>query len=415
LDTGGTVVQAVNLVEPPTASEHCHFRDQQSPLVAHVVHRLDIGGLENGLANLINATPPEHYRHAVICIKDYTDFCSRIQKLDVPVIALHKRDGKDFRTHLRLWRVLRKLRPSIVHTRNLPALEFLSVAAMAGVPGRVHGEHGRDVYDIDGSSRKYNLLRKLVNPFAHRYTAVSNDLNQWLIRTLGVRTEKVIRICNGVDVCRFNPRTGTRSPCGPESFTQEDTLVVGTVGRMQAVKDQLTLVRAFIHLLQHNPIARKRLRLIMIGDGPLRVESQSLLREAGAEALSWLPGERSDMPEQLRAFDLFILPSIAEGISNTILEAMASGLPVIATNVGGNPELVVEGETGMLVPPSNPVAMADAIYSYLKDPAKLERHGQAGRKRAEEHFSIEKMVEGYLRVYDEVLAERGRGRGAGGR
>jgi sugar transferase (PEP-CTERM/EpsH1 system associated) len=306
--------------------------------------------------------------------------------------------------------VLRELRPAVVHTRNLPALEFLSVAAFTGVPGRVHGEHGRDVYDLDGSSRKYGLLRKLVNPFAQRYTAVSNDLNQWLVQTVGVATEKVVHICNGVDVCRFNQRTGTRPPCGPESFTQEDTLVVGTVGRMQTVKDQITLVRAFIHLLQHDPKARERLRLIMIGDGPLRVESQSLVREAGAEALSWLPGERSDIPEQLRAFDLFILPSIAEGISNTILEAMASGLPVIETNVGGNPELVVDGETGMLVPSSDPIAMADAIYSYLKDPAKLERHGQAGRKRAVEHFSIEKMVEGYLRVYDEVLAERGRGR-----
>jgi glycosyltransferase involved in cell wall biosynthesis len=172
---------------------------------------------------------------------------------------------------------------------------------------------------------------------------------------------------------------------------------------MQTVKDQITLVRAFIDLVQHNVDARKGLRLVMIGDGPLRFESQKLLRETRTEALAWLPGERDDIPELMRTFDLFVLPSIAEGISNTILEAMASGLPVMATRVGGNPELVVDGETGMLVRPSNPVAMADAINSYLKDPAKLRCHGQAGRRRAEADFSIESMVEGYMTAYDAVL------------
>jgi glycosyltransferase involved in cell wall biosynthesis len=175
---------------------------------------------------------------------------------------------------------------------------------------------------------------------------------------------------------------------------------------MEAIKDQLTLVRAFLHLITDDPNARARLRLAMIGDGALRQEAQKIVCAAGAESLVWFAGERNDIPELMRGLDLFVLPSLREGISNTILEAMASGLPVIATNVGGNPELVVDGETGMLVPPSDPIAMADAIHSYLKDPAKLVRHGEAGRKRAEEHFSIEKMVQGYLRVYDEVLSER---------
>jgi glycosyltransferase involved in cell wall biosynthesis len=149
----------------------------------------------------------------------------------------------------------------------------------------------------------------------------------------------------------------------------------------------------------------------MIGDGPLRLQAQKLLREIGAEALAWLPGERDDIRELMRAFDLFVLPSIAEGISNTILEAMATGLPVIATRVGGNPEVVVDGETGVLVSPSDPIAMANSIRTYVQNPELRLRHGKAARKRAVEHFSIEKMVEGYLSVYDEVLRERGNGRG----
>jgi sugar transferase (PEP-CTERM/EpsH1 system associated) len=378
-----------------------HMR--QPPLVAHIIHRFAIGGLQNGLVNLINATPPERYRHAIISLTDCTDFRSRIRHSDVSAFSLGKRAGKDFRTHLRLWRLLRKLRPAIVHTRNLPALEFLAVAALAGIRGRIHGEHGRDVYDLYGLSRKYKRLRKAINPFASCYTAVSNDLSQWLVQTVGLTTNKVVHIRNGVDHHRFYPRTGPRPSLGPEGLLRDETIVVGTVGRMQTVKDQTTLARAFIHLIQRDRKAREYLRLVMIGDGPLRAESQKLLAAGSATDLAWLPGEREDIPELMRTLDLFVLPSVAEGISNTILEAMASGLPVVATRVGGNPELVEQGRTGMLVPAADPLGMADAIRVYLQDRDKLVQHGRAGRQRAEAEFSIESMVNGYLTLYDAVL------------
>jgi glycosyltransferase involved in cell wall biosynthesis len=172
---------------------------------------------------------------------------------------------------------------------------------------------------------------------------------------------------------------------------------------MQVIKDQLTLVRAFLHLLDNEPGAREVLRLVIIGDGLLLEEARQLLRAAGAGQVAWLPGERADIPDMMRGLDLFVLPSLREGISNTILEAMASGLPVVATRVGGNPELVEEGRTGMLVPPSDPVALAQAIRTYLVDKGQLIRHGQAGRRRAEARFSMEAMVNAYLGVYDAVL------------
>jgi glycosyltransferase involved in cell wall biosynthesis len=172
---------------------------------------------------------------------------------------------------------------------------------------------------------------------------------------------------------------------------------------MEAVKDQLTLVRAFIHLLNTEPRERERLRLVVIGDGSLRAEARKLLRVANADHLAWLPGERGDIPEIMRALDVFVLPSLREGISNTILEAMASGLPVVATRIGGNPELVDEEHTGMLVPYANPVAMAAAIRTYLVERDRLIRHGQAGREKAETRFSMEAMIDGYLAAYDAVL------------
>src|SRR5262245_20830634 len=360
---------------------------RQPPLVVHIIHRLAMGGLENGLVNLINFTPADRYRHAIVSLTDITDFRDRIRQHDIALFSLQKRDGQDYRMYGRLHRVLRRLRPDIVHTRNLGTLEYLVAAAFAGVGSRIHGEHGRDIYDPDGLNFKYNLLRRALKPFVHRYIAVSNDLADWLVHTVGVQRDHVSRICNGVDVKRLHPRTEPRCDFGPKGFACPTSIVLGTVGRMEAVKDSLTLVRAFLHLVSANANLRDRVRLAVIGDGALRLEAQELVSAADAKSLVWFPGERNDIPEIMRRLDLFVLPSLREGISNTILEAMATGLPVIATRVGGNPELVEDGETGTLVPPADPIAMADVISGYLNNPAKMAQHGRAGRKRAEVEFS----------------------------
>ena len=380
----------------------------QPPLVVHIIHRLAIGGLENGLVNLINNMPEDRYRHAIICLKNSSNLRERFKRERIEVVELNKQEGKDFRIYGRLWKVLRRLQPDIVHTRNLSGLEYLVPSALAAVPGRIHGEHGRDIYDLDGLSLKYNLLRKGMKPFISHYIAVSNDLANWLVNKIGVHPGRLTQIYNGVDLNRFQPRYVHRQNIGPQGFISHENMVIGTAGRLAEVKDQLTLVRGFVHLLGYEPHARERLRLVIIGDGSLRMEAQEVLRDAKADHLAWLPGERDDIPDMMRGFDLFVLPSLREGISNTILEAMASGLPVVATRVGGNPELVIEGETGMLVPPSDPAAMANAIWTYLDHPEFLKAHGQAGRKRVEQHFSMEKMVNGYMEVYDKVLSQKRR-------
>ena len=371
------------------------------PLVAHVVHQLAVGGLENGLVNIINRLERGQYRHAVVCMTNYTSFSDRIEREDVEIVALHKQPGKDPASYYRLLETLRRLQPSIVHTRNLATLEAQVVAAVAGVKARIHGEHGRDVFDLDGSSRKYNLLRKAIRPLITQYVAVSADLRNWLMSVVGVDPDRVTRICNGVDAEKFHPRT-SRGPRGPEGFADPDSFVVGTVGRMAAVKDQTTLVRAFIACVSRHPVAARRMRLMLVGDGPLRAECAELVAAAGLTDRVWMPGERDDVADMLRLLDVFVLPSIAEGISNTILEAMATGLPVVATRVGGNPELVDE-RTGILVPRSDPDAMAEALASYCDDPQKTACHGKAARRRIEDEFSLTRMVSEYARVYSMAL------------
>ena len=183
--------------------------------------------------------------------------------------------------------------------------------------------------------------------------------------------------------------------------------MIGTVGRIQAVKDQATLVRAFAVMMQARPEALLRVRLAIIGDGRIigRIaRSCSVVGNCKNGLACRAPSVTS--PALLRTFDMFVLPSLSEGISNTILEAMASGLPVIATDVGGNPEIVEDGVTGTLVAPSKPSQLADAIRAYVCDPGKMVQHGRTGRKRAESEFSIESMVNGYMAVYDSVLFKR---------
>ncbi len=375
----------------------------QPPLVAHVIFSLGMGGLENGVVNLINHIPEDRFRHVVICLADYSDFRLRIRRSDVQLFALNKPPGKNFGVHVHLWRLLNRLRPDIVHTRNLAAMESLLPAALAGVAVRIHSEHGWDMGNLDGGNRRHRLLRRLLKPLAHHYIALSRHLEAYLREQVAVAPDRIAQIYNGVDADLFRPAQGDRLPLPCPGFDSPDRFVIGTVGRMQAVKDQLTLVRAFIRLLNIVPGARQVLRLAIVGDGPLREPALALLRQAEALDLAWLPGEREDVAALMRGFDLFVLPSLAEGISNTILEAMASGLPVVATDVGGNPELVESGRTGRLVPPADPESMADAIRAYLDDREMCAKHGRSARATVERRFSMEAMVAGYMDVYDRML------------
>ena len=370
-----------------------------------MIFRLDYGGLENGLVNLINAMSSEKWRHMVVTLNGYSDFAARLPK-STKIIDLGKRPGQDLGLYFRLWKTFRKYRPDIVHTRNLATLEAQLPAYFSGVDFRIHGEHGRDVHDLDNTSRKYRALRRGVRPFVSRYTAVSVELTNYLIEEIKVRSNKVTRICNGVDTQKFMPVKNKRPALSKlrAPFTGQNRIVFGTIGRMEAVKDQVTLTKAFIELVKTTTGGERKFALVLVGEGPLREQSRTLIKDAGLESIAWLPGARDDTPEFFRMFDVFVLPSLAEGISNTILEAMASGLPVIATDVGGNAELVEENQTGLLVPRADPKAMCDAMAELTANPEMMSAFGEAGRGRVCSEFSLSEMVKRYESMYETLLS-----------
>jgi sugar transferase (PEP-CTERM/EpsH1 system associated) len=376
---------------------------ERRPLIAHVVYRFSVGGLENGVVNLINHMPPERWRHAVVSLTEIdTAFARRIRRDDVPLIALHKPPGQGLKQLLPWRQALAALAPQVAHTRNLAALEAQLPAWLAGVRARVHGEHGRDIDDIDGTSRRHVWMRRAYMPLVHEVVALGQELSGYVRQKVGVAADRVHTVYNGVDTQRFSPAEA-RLPLQGSPFNDPALWLVGSVGRMQTVKAQPQLAQAFVQALQAQPELARTLRLVLVGDGPLRAECEQRLDAAGLRHLAWLPGERSDVPDVMRGLNCFVLPSLAEGISNTILEAMASGLPVLATQVGASPELVQEGVTGRLVPPGQPDALAKALVQMAGQPALAARWGQAGRQRVEQRFSLQAMVAGYEAVYRKVL------------
>lgn len=382
--------------------------ESRPPLVVHIIYALGTGGLENGLVHLINGTPPGRYRHAVVCLTRAEAFAGRISAPDVPVYELGMRPGTDWGAYRRLRRLLRELRPAVVHSRNLAALEAQLATLLLPGLRRVHGEHGRDVADLDGSNWKYRLFRRAMRRLVHHYTAVSRDLADWLVASIGVSPARLRQIYNGVEVERFHP--GDREAARhllPAGFAEEGTVVAGTVGRLAEVKSQETILRALGALLRRRPDLRPRLRVVIVGEGTMRPALESAIAAEELAGCVWMPGDREDIPELLRTFDVFLLPSLGEGISNTVLEAMASGLPVAATRVGGTPELVREGHNGELFAVGDTTALATLLEDAAEDPARWRRMGEQGLAFVRARFSWPRAVEAYLGVYDRVLGVAG--------
>jgi sugar transferase (PEP-CTERM/EpsH1 system associated) len=374
-----------------------------APLVVHLIHALDVGGLETLLVDCINSMPAERYRHAVVCLTGYTAFADKITRPGVELHALGKPPGLGLSTHLKFFALMRRLRPAIVHTYNLSALEYAFTAALAGVPVRVHAEHGRDASDPEGTNPKHNFLRRRVAPFVDRFVPVSEDLNRWLGQVVGIPAAKTLFIKNGVDTDKFAlPADGApaASPWAAGDF------VIGTVARVQDIKNHRALVEAFARLREMMPAQRDRLKLSIVGDGPLLPALRAQVAAAGLEDAVWLPGARTDIPAVLHSFSLFALPSLAEGTPVSLLEAMASGLPVVASRVGGIPEVVTQGEHGALVPADDVEALAAALARYCADPVLAHSHGAAGRARIEQRFSMRAMLTAYTGLYDALCRRK---------
>lgn len=367
--------------------------------IIHVVHGFSIGGLENIIIQLINRLPSEKFKHTILSLTTISDLKTRINIPDVNFIALNKPPGHAIPLYPRIYKLFRQLRPDVIHTCNLAALEIVPIAWLARVSLRIHAEHGWDAHDTDGTSLRYRQIRKLYKPFVSHYIAVSSELDEYLETAIGIPKARKTLIANGVDTDIFTPPDHAPDIVNGCPFIPRHHYLIGTVGRLQTVKNQPLLARAFIRLLKQHPEVATRMRLIFVGEGPLRQEVEEILANSNSLQYVWLPGNRNDIPKIMQILDCFVLPSRAEGTSCTLQEAMSTGLPVIATAVGGSPVLVKHGITGYLVESDNEDALCNAMWLAYRSPEQMTNYGKTSRELALRIFNIDCMIEKYQNIF----------------
>lgn len=368
--------------------------------VTQIIHSLNPGGLENGIINLVNNMDDFKFENTICCLTQGGDFEKRLNK-NIKVSKMFKKPGNDYQLYIKLIKYLKEIKPTIVHTRNWAGMDGIIVAKIAGVPIIIHGEHGFEIADLISQNRKRKFIRKLVlSTMVDKIVTVSKNLKNRLINEIKIKPEKIIHIPNGVDTNKFNiyRKEFTRKKFG---FKKGD-FIIGIVARLDPIKNHKTLISAFKEIVTIHP----NTNLVIVGDGSLRNKLENQTYQLGIKNKVIFMGERDDVPEILKTFDIFVLPSLNEGMSNTILEAMATGIPVIASNVGGNPELVVDGRTGFLFPSNDVESLVQKIKTYISHPELKQKHGYNAHKRVEEKFSLDQMVRRYEELYLELVERK---------
>jgi sugar transferase (PEP-CTERM/EpsH1 system associated) len=358
--------------------------------IVHVTFGLEVGGQEKLLVEFARHSDPGRFVQIFVSLADRGALGTDLEDCGARVIAMEQPSGLKPSLLYRLTRLFRRLRPDVVHTHDHRALFYGGPAAWAArVPLVINTRHGRNCHF---TSRQVAIGRHLAR-LVDRYVCVSDDAKAQCIAE-GIIPSRLLTILNGIDARRFT----FSGPCpgGP----------IVAVARLSPEKDVTNLVRAVALAAREEP----GLRVEVAGNGPCLPDLKQLVAELGvAERVAFL-GEVREVPSLLARASLFVLPSRSEGISLTLLEAMACGLPNVATRVGGTPEVVLEGKTGLLVPPGDPAALAQAILQIRRDPERGFRMGAASRERVEQHFEIRRMVADYQALYVDRMTRRNEAR-----
>lgn len=375
--------------------------DRTAPIrIMHFVDNMGRGGLENGLVNLIHRLDPAQFEHVVFSMRRL-GFSADLLPDRVRVICLEKKETDLPIQAPSLARSIREVRPDIVHSRNWAAVEAVMAARWERSPAIVHSEHGLDA-GTDKEPWRRTCFRRLAFELADRVLCVSHHLGQLHARRTGYRKDRMTIIHNGVDTRRFFSDPAARARMRRELGIAEDDFCIGCVGNLTPVKDHATLLRAIEGIARACP----NWRVVLVGDGPERSRLEAFVREhdGWAERVSFL-GLRDGVPELLNAFDVYVLCSLTEGISNSLLEAMATGLPVIATAAGGNPEVAVDGDSGLLFPVGDDRRLMDHLIELRTETERRTELKERALRRVREEFSIDSMVRNYEQVYSS-LAQR---------
>jgi len=368
--------------------------------VLHVISYMGRGGAELGILKLISGLGPD-FEHRICTTRGFdAEFAQSHFSADRIDVAGSPR----LRLQLplfRLVRIMRRYRPHIVHTRNWGAIEAVAAAKLAGVPVVVHSEHGYELDMFAGLPLRRRLFRRAAYAMADAVFALTRELRDFHARQAWVAPESIGVIYNGVDTQRFSPCGKSRLAMRGELGLPEHSFVVGSVGRLVPIKDQETLLKAVARLA----LSDIDIRVLLVGSGLDREKLQNLAARILPGRVCFT-GDSSRVPEMLNAMDVFVLPSLGEGMSNTLLEAMACGLPALATNVGGNAEIIENNRNGCLFIPRDVGWLAEKLELLAHAPDLIHQLGTAARDHIIKKFSLKRMLETYRSFYLDLAARR---------
>ena len=369
-----------------------------------MLNRLDTGGTERTVLRVIQGLDSDGMEHQICATRGFNP--DWVEKHNLTGrLRLAGDANQRFQFLLpSLVRIMKEYRPHIVHSRNWGAIEAVLSARFARVPVVIHSEHGYELDMLQGLPLRRRLLRKACYAMASAVFTVSDQLREYHSAQAWVAGGKIRVIRNGIDMRLFAPQPEMRQEMRTRLGFNAETVVIGSVGRMVSIKDYGTLLKALEIVLQHG----MDIHVLLAGAGPELETHRKYVAASTVLANRVLFTGASDHVETLlNAMDVFVLPSIAEGMSNTIVEAMACGLPVLATNVGGNQELIENGVSGLLFRVGDVNGLAKQLEVLSANPELRHSLGSAARQQAVERFSLEGMIANYRSLYVGLAHERG--------
>ena len=364
--------------------------------VAHVMLSLDVGGLERNVLNQVRQAPRLGQRITIICLQRPGALAPDAQALGATVICTNKRPGIRLGQVALLRNIFRQIRPDVVHTHQIGTLFYAGPAARWAATGPlVHTEHGKEPY---AQQLRTRLLGRIAGRFTSTFFCLTKDMAADVRQSRIVPDRKIRVIFNGIETAQFmqpHDSTGARRRLG----IPDDAPVIGTVGRLTEIKRQDVLIRGFALLKKKYPSAH----LLIVGDGPLRGELQILAAACQVRDSVHFAGYQSPTAPFIQAMTIFALTSRSEGMPQAAIEAAVCGLPIVASRVGGLPELIEDGRTGLLFPVGDDRALAAALEQLLTHPDRARRIGQAARRHAVATFDISRMADDYHRHFNQLL------------
>ena len=375
--------------------------------VLHVIPRLGLGGTEKGVLKVIRGLGEEGFVHQICAVRGVdAEFARREAIEPKPYSADSLRDGFQFPL-FRLKKIMEEFRPHIVHSRNFGALEAVPAARLARVPVVIHSEHGYELETLGGLPLRRRILCRCFYGMADAVFTVTDELRRYHAAQSWIPPSRFQVLYNGVDTEKFAPNSLSAVQVRTELGVPAGRFLIGSVGRLVAIKDHNTLLRAAENLL----LQGLDVHVLLVGAGPEMPNLQKYVADSGSlPGRVTFPGASSRVPELLNAMDAFVLPSISEGMSNTILEAMACGVPTVVTHTGGNPELIEEGQSGYLFPPRDVGTLSTLLARLAEDASLREEIGASARRRAFELFSVGGMIDRYQQIYTQLASRNASGR-----